>query len=347
MAEPSGVTRLSSAPSSRETKCREAGVLADDQRAAHRQRRGQHAVLEAGRCPGALAVAAAPGRDAAVGFGAVDKASSPLTPSRPRPACSRAAHRAGSRRSRRWRSRPARKPNRRRGSRCRSGRPGAPRRWCRAAPAMGDSQREVPLAGLMPTSRPPMPATSVSPTAISTPDLRSTRFSPGRCCSQRRRPLWPSQALMLRSAVCTNTRRPATSGAVKAWADSFCFHRTLPPSMATSSLLVVTTAAIGPVAADAGRQRGAALARQVSRPARGVDGHHGAVAAGHGHVSPLTSVVSGKLTSGIFTLQAWRTPSRDGLAGSSAGFGLPVPEQAARSATKTRAEPARRAAIQA
>ena len=148
---------------------------------------------------------------------------------------------------------------------------GAARRRDRAPPSA-----TLPLAGLMPTRRPPTPATSVSPTASITPGCAAAPGSrPVRCCVQRRRPLWPSQALV--GAVGglheDAARRPpaarCTPAAVSCWR-----HSTLPPCSATSSLSRGDHRGQRAVAADAGRQRRAgagapefaAGARHRSRP---------------------------------------------------------------------------------
>ena len=81
--------------------------------------------------------------------------------------------------------------------------------------AIGASQRTLPLQRVRgrPGGR-PGPTTSVSPRPACTPAWRSTSGSPGRCCVHRRAAGLAVEGVTERSAASTNTRPPATSGAV-------------------------------------------------------------------------------------------------------------------------------------
>jgi hypothetical protein len=106
----------------------------------------------------------------------------------------------------------------------------------------GTSQRSAPRVGSMPARRGPWPATSVSFTPVSTPMCSSVSASPGRCSVHS---LWPSplsKACTARSTPITKTRAPATSGAVLTREFSCMRQASLPPSITTSLLSVVTTA---------------------------------------------------------------------------------------------------------
>ncbi len=240
MAEPSGVRRFSGVPSSRETTCTRPGAVADDQRAADRAAaRSACGTCSCSVLPGALAVGAAPGHDVAVVLGAVDEAVV-------------AAHAVGAGGGLAPEQRAARGVHAAdagvvgaradgvadRGSRCRSGRPGARRRWCRAVRRSATSQRDVPLAGLMPTSRPPTPVTSVSPTAISTPGLLQHQVL-ARCAAASRgggRSGRPRRWCCGRRPARRRGGRPPAARCSDC-AVSRCVHSTLPPCMATRSLL--------------------------------------------------------------------------------------------------------------
>ncbi len=126
--------------------------------------------------------------------------------------------------------------------------------------------------------RGPWPTTRVSLNADSTPVCASVSGSPGRCKVQSLRPSSASKACTVRSTPSTNTRSPATSGAVATRAADRLAPLDLAGLEGDQLSAQRDDRGEAPVAADAGAQRAADAGAPELAAAVGLDREDAAVA---------------------------------------------------------------------
>ena len=132
-----------------------------------------------------------------------------------------------------------------------------------------------------------------------------------------------------RSAVRTNTRAPATKGAVKPCAGSVDRQTSRPASSTSSSLSRVTTAAYRPSLPTPAAIWAPTSLRQISAPVAASREATTPAELATTTALPVTLTSSGKSTAPRFAVHACRTPSNPGLGVSSDGLGFSGPlEQA-------------------
>ena len=191
----------------------------------------------------------------------------------------------------------------------------------------GTSQRSVDESGSKPAMRGPWPATSVSLNAVMTPDCESVSGSPGRCTCQSLAPSAASKACTVRSTPSTNTRPPATSGAVATRTPSGFFQVTSPFSSATSSPARVTRAVTLPSLPTPAETLAPTLPRQSARPLSASMAMTPPSLPAIVSTLPLTATVSGNWTAPRLRFQAGRTAIGAVIGSSGFGFGLSGPNR--------------------